>query len=104
MNETQQDNDSEFISIEAILARLLRIGSVIATILLGAGMLSMGLGNLNEAPRLFTSGLLVMLATPVMRVLVAGLVFAKKKDWLFFIICFVVLCTLTAGILLGNGE
>lgn len=97
VTEKRQDMDSA--SIEVILARLLRIGSGIAASLLCAGVLAMSLGFSNLVPRLFSSGVLVLLSTPVMRVMVAGIVFVKKKDWLFSFFCFVVLCTLTAGFL-----
>lgn len=103
MNAGYEKNDRS-IPIEMILARLLRVGSIIAAILLALGIAAMLLTGADYAPRLITAGLIVLMATPVMRVVVAGLVFAREKDWLFVIFCLVVLCSLTAGILLGRVE
>jgi uncharacterized membrane protein len=51
--------------------------------------------------RLIMAGLITLLLTPVLRVLVAGVVFVKERDWLFALFCLVVLCALTAGVTLG---
>ncbi|ABK98819.1 DUF1634 domain-containing protein [Pelobacter propionicus] len=88
--------------IEIVLARLLRIGTVIAAALLATGIGAMLLAGANWAPRLITAGLVVLLGTPVMRVLVAGLVFVRQRDWLFSLFCLIVLCSLAAGIILGR--
>jgi uncharacterized membrane protein len=90
------------VPIEIVLARLLRIGTVIAAILLATGITAMLLAGANFAPRLITAGLVVLLATPVMRVLVAGLVFFRERDWLFTLFCLIVLCSLAAGVMLGR--
>lgn len=90
------------VPIELILARLLRIGSVIAAILLTIGIGAMLLTGAAYAPRFITAGLVVLLATPIMRVLVAGMVFFRERDWLFTLFCLVVLCSLAAGVLLGQ--
>ncbi len=103
MNRGHEENGG-VVPIEMILARLLRIGSIIAAILLAAGIAAMLLVGASFAPGLITAGLVVLLATPIMRVLVAGVVFAKEKDWLFALFCLVVLCSLAAGVILGRGE
>jgi uncharacterized membrane protein len=90
--------------IETVLARLLRLGSLLAAILLASGIAAMLLAEASFAQWLITAGLIVLLGTPVMRVLVAGLVFAREKDWLFALFCLVVLCALAAGAILGRGE
>ena len=90
--------------IEMVLARLLRFGSIIAAILLAAGILSMLLGHTELAPRIITAGLLALLATPIMRVVAAGMIFARDRDWRFAFFCLVVLCALVAGALLGHGH
>lgn len=90
--------------IELSLARLLRIGSLIAAVLIAAGIGVMLLGNEAVATRLVTAGLLALLATPIMRVITAGLIFVREKDWRFACFCLVVICTLAAGILLGQTH
>jgi uncharacterized membrane protein len=90
-------------AIELVLARLLRIGSLIAAALLAVGILAMVLGQTDFAPKLITAGLLVLLCTPVMRVLVAAVIFVREKDWHFAFFSLVVLCALAAGAYLGRG-
>jgi uncharacterized membrane protein len=88
--------------IERILAKVLRLGSIVAGILLAAGIGGMLLtGGAPFTHRLITAGLITLLLTPVLRVLVAAVVFCKERDWLFALFCLVVLCSLAAGVKLG---
>lgn len=103
VSESMPQTESKLWSIELILARLLRVGSIIAALLVGAGIAASATGGTALAPRLITAGLLVLLATPIMRVLVAALVFVRQREWHFALFCFVVLCALAAGIILGRG-
>jgi uncharacterized membrane protein len=89
-------------AIELVLARLLRLGSLVAASLLALGLALMLLGQTGLAPRLITAGLLVLLGTPILRVLTAALIFVREGDWYFAFFCLVVLCSLAAGIYLGN--
>ena len=93
----------ETAAIELVLARFLRIGSLIAAALLGIGILAMLLGQTEFAPKLITAGLLVLLCTPVMRVVVAGFIFVREKDWHFAFFSLVVLCALAAGVYFGSA-
>jgi uncharacterized membrane protein len=47
---------------------------------------------------------LALIATPIMRVMVAGLIFVRDRDWRFAFFCLVVLCALVAGVVLGHGH
>jgi uncharacterized membrane protein len=98
-----EEKPVEVVAIELVLARLLRIGSLIAAALLGVGIIAMVLGQTDLAPKLITAGLLVLLCTPVMRVLVAGLIFVREKDWHFAFFSLVVLCAMAAGVFFGRG-
>jgi uncharacterized membrane protein len=89
------------LAIERILARVLRLGSIIAGVLLAAGIGAMLLIGGSFPHRLITAGLITLLLTPVLRVLVAAMVFCKERDWLFALFCLVVLCCLAAGVKLG---
>ena len=104
VREGSERRKGEVEAIEMVLARLLRIGSLIAAALLAAGIAAMALGHTVFAPRLITAGLLVLLGTPVMRVLVAAFIFAKEKDWHFAFFSLVVLCALAAGIYFGSAA
>ena len=102
--ETHHEASTKHESIELVLARLLRLGSILAAILLAVGIGAMLLGHTVLAPQLITAGLIALLATPIMRVIVAGLIFVRDRDWRFAFFCLVVLCALVAGILLGHGH
>ncbi|HJV66669.1 MAG TPA: DUF1634 domain-containing protein [Geomonas sp.] len=99
-----EDKKEKVEAIEAVLARLLRLGSLVAAALLAAGIGLMLLGLTTLAPRLITAGLLVLLGTPVLRVLAAGVIFVKERDWYFAAFSLVVLCAMAAGIYFGRGE
>lgn len=103
MTDAEQKEKNGSLPIEVILARLLRIGSAVAAILLATGMTAMFLSGSSFASGLITAGLVVLLATPVMRVLAAGLVFLRERDWLFSLFCLIVLCSLAAGVMLGRA-
>lgn len=90
--------------IELTLARLLRVGSLIAATLIAVGLGIMLSGNEQLASRLVTAGLLVLMATPVLRVVTAGIIFIREKDWRFACFCLFVFCSLLAGILLGSTH
>ena len=90
--------------IELTLARLLRVGSLIAAVLIAVGLGIMLSGNEQLASRLVTAGLLVLMATPVLRVVTAGIIFIREKDWRFACFCLVVICALAAGIYLGQTH
>ncbi|CAH2031604.1 DUF1634 domain-containing protein [Trichlorobacter ammonificans] len=89
-------------AIETVLARLLRLGSLAAAVLLAGGVAIMLSGNVPLATGLISAGLIALMATPVLRVLTAGLIFIRERDWLFALFCLVVLCTLVVGIILGS--
>ena len=93
---------TKVLAIERILAKVLRLGSIVAGVLLAAGIGGMLLtGGGAFAQRLITAGLITLLLTPVLRVLVAAVVFCRERDWLFALFCLVVLCSLAAGVKLG---
>jgi len=93
---------TKVLAVERILAKVLRLGSIVAGILLAAGIGGMLLtGGAPFPRRLITAGLVTLLLTPVLRVLVAALVFCKERDWLFVLFCLVVLCSLALGVKLG---
>lgn len=91
--------------LEMTLARLLRIGSFIAAVLIAVGIVSGRLtGSETFASQLITMGLLALLATPIMRVATAAVIFVREKDWRFACFCLVVICALVAGMFLGHAH
>ena len=55
-------------------------------------------------PQIERAGVLLMLATPVVRVLVACFLFFQEKDWKYGWISFGVLLILMLGVVFGVGE
>jgi uncharacterized membrane protein len=89
------------LAVERILAKVLRIGSIIAGAMLAVGIVAMLVTGAAWSVWLITAGLITLLATPVMRVLVAAIVFVKERDWLYALFCLVVPCALAIGVKLG---
>lgn len=98
--ESQKKSTNE--PIELKLASLLRVGAFISALLIAIGISSMLLGNDMLASKLITAGLLALMATPVLRVVTAGTIFIREKDWRFAMFCLIVFLALTAGALLGR--
>lgn len=104
VTESSEEVKEQVEAIEAVLARLLRLGSLVAAALLAVGIALMLFGMTVLAPKLITAGLIVLLGTPVLRVVAAGIIFVKQRDWYFAAFSLVVLCAMAAGIYLGRGE
>jgi len=100
VNEASRETRHE--AIELVLARLLRLGSLVAAALLAVGLAAMLAGFTGVAPKLITAGLLALLGTPVLRVVAAALIFVRERDWYFAFFCAVVLAALATGIWLGR--
>jgi uncharacterized membrane protein len=63
-------------------------------------MMAAGVG-LDVALALLSLGLLLLLATPVARVVISILDYARQRDWLFFVLTVVVLLELAASVVLA---
>lgn len=48
-------------------------------------------------------GLLALIATPLLRVLVAGIAFARERDWLYVVVALIVLVVLSYSLLSGGS-
>lgn len=53
---------------------------------------------------LLTLGLVLLLATPALRVVVLAWQFARRREWTMFAVSAAVLCVLGASVLAGRGE
>jgi uncharacterized membrane protein len=86
-----------------LLAAVLRAGFVSSTVLLAAGV-ALHLVRLNPglADWLTNAGLVVLMATPVARVLVSVADYAKQRDWLFVAMTGSVLLVLLASLLVAT--
>jgi uncharacterized membrane protein len=86
------------------VALVLRIGAFTCFFVMLAGMIS-GLFVAGHVPRdIERAGVLLMLATPVVRVIVACFLFFREKDMKYGWISLGVLVILMLGALFGIGE
>ena len=91
-------------AFDRVVALVLRVGAFGCFFIMLAGML-VGLFIHGSIPRdIERTGVLLMLATPVVRVAVAGVLFLREKDWKFGAISFGVLAILLLGAVFGIGE
>ena len=97
---TQHDTQST----ERILGRLLGIGTRASTVLLAAGLALELLHRGGPASWLLHVGLLVLFATPVMRVAMSIVTFAAQREWRFVMFASIVLLLLISGILVAIGA
>jgi len=83
---------------------VLRIGAFAAFFVMLAGVLAAVVVDGRTATRIELAGVLIMLITPVARVIVAMILFLREKDWKYGAISTGVLLILVLGSLFGIGE
>lgn len=88
--------------LERILGVVLRWGSLSSTVLLAAGLtLQMAGVNHGLSTNLTRAGLIVLMATPVARVVVSVADYAIQRDWLFLGLTAAVLVILLGSLLVS---
>lgn len=91
-------------AFDRAVALVLRIGAFGCFFIMLAGLIA-GLFAPGRLPfEIERVGVLLMLATPVVRVLVACFLFFQEKDWKYGWISFGVLAILLLGAVFGIGE
>ncbi len=91
-------------AFDRIVALVLRVGAFGCFFIMLGGLL-IGIFLHGRIPSdIERAGVLLMLATPVVRVAVAGVLFLKEKDWKYGAISFGVLAILLLGAVFGIGE
>lgn len=89
---------------DRVVALVLRVGAFGCFVVMLTGLLA-GLFVPGHIPlAIERAGVLLMLATPAVRVLVAGVLFLREKDWKFGAISFGVLTILLLSAIFGIGE
>jgi uncharacterized membrane protein len=86
------------------VALVLRVGAFGCFFIMLAGLLTGFFLPGGIPQRIERAGVLLMLATPVVRVFVAGVLFLRERDWKFGAISFGVLTILLLGAIFGIGE
>jgi uncharacterized membrane protein len=83
--------------LERVISVVLRAGVVTSSVCLGAG-LALSLFGAGQATHLLLSaGVIVLLATPVVRVLVSIAEYTAERDWAFVALTAIVLVELAAS-------
>jgi uncharacterized membrane protein len=91
-------------AFDRVVALVLRVGAFGCFIIMLAGLV-VGFFAPGRIPQgIELAGVLLMLATPVVRVAVAGVLFLREQDWKFGAISFGVLAILLLGAVFGIGE
>lgn len=86
------------------VALVLRVGAFTGFFVMLAGVLAHVSVDGALATRIELAGLLIMLVTPVVRVLMAMVLFLREKDWRYGWISAGVLLILLLGSVFGIGE
>ena len=84
--------------LERTIGVVLRAGVVVSTVCFAAGLV-LTFAGVAVANLLLQLGIVVLLATPVARVVVSVVEYAQQGDWMFTALTVIVLVELTAGAL-----
>lgn len=85
-------------TFESLLARTLRAGVAVSTGLLAAGLCLALASPGIVATMLLQTGLIVLMATPMARVLISCAEYVRQRDWFFAVNAFGVLIVLAVTI------
>ena len=83
--------------LEHVISIVLRTGVVTSSVCLGAGLGLSLIGAASLAEVLLNVGVIVLLVTPVVRVLVSITEYVSERDWAFVMLTAVVLAELAAS-------
>ena len=83
--------------LERAIGVALRVGVTTSTICLAAGLVLSLAGRANAADVLLRGGVIILLATPVTRVLISIVDYARERDWPFVALTAIVLVELMAS-------
>ena len=83
--------------LERVIGLVLRGGVVVSSVCLSAGLVLSLAGVEPAASLLLNAGIIVLLATPVSRVVVSTVEYVIERDWPFATLTFVVLLELIAS-------
>ena len=85
--------------LEESVGRVLRVGVVTSAVCLVAGLgLSTFAGAGRMAHRLLDVGLIILMATPVGRVVISVVEYVIERDWWFVLLTTIVLLEVLAGV------
>jgi uncharacterized membrane protein len=83
--------------LERTIGIALRAGVTISSICLAIGLLLALMGNAGSADMLLRAGVIILLATPVARVIISIVEYVREHDWTFVVLTAIVLMELMAS-------
>ena len=93
------------VRLEQQLARLLVTGVIVSAVLLAAGLaLWLADPDNGRARWLLSGGLIVLMATPILRVFVSFVEYVRIRDWFFVATTIVVLIELTVTVVVALAR
>lgn len=97
--------DQELDRLEALVGRVLQIGSIASTSVLAIGLaLTLAVPSFAAAQTITRFGLFVLLLTPVSRVVASIVEYGRDRDWLFTSLTSIVLAIIIGSLLIGVLE
>lgn len=91
-----------FARLERQLGRLLIFGVTTASVLLSFGLLLQIVAPAGDAAgTLLAAGLIMLMATPMLRVIISVVEYAKMGEWFFVLTTLIVLVELSAGVVIA---
>lgn len=98
-------NEASSERLERLLGRVLRWGSLTSTLLLALGLV-LHLADIDGplSTQLTRAGLILLMATPVARVVVSVADYAAQRDWTFLALTATVLVILLGSLVISIGS
>jgi len=91
--------------LEVTIGAALRFGTSASTTLFAIGLLMMLIGVQAQLARgVLEAGLLILLATPVARVVISVIAYFRERDWLFVALTAIVLLALAGSVMAAYGA
>ena len=91
--------------LEVVLGRVLLAGVLLASACLAVGLIMWMSGAYREAAnQVLAAGLIVLMATPILRVVVSLVEYLRMRDWLFAATTIVVLAVLMGAVAVALGQ
>jgi uncharacterized membrane protein len=85
--------------LEQQLGAVLRLGTIVSSALFAIGLLLILGGYTGELPGILLSiALVVLIATPPMRVVVSVIEYVRERDWTFVVLTMIVLLALAGSV------
>lgn len=98
-------SEDRLFGLEMTLGRLLQAGVTVSALCLAAGLVAlMAVGPSRFSGSVLTLGLIVLMATPILRVVVSLVAYIRMRDWFFVTttVMVFVLLAVTVGLALAK--